>query len=75
MSWTQCHAWNEVKFPGDFDANGLQKTYLVDLMHTPGALYRSDMGLPEPGSDMLPPEEDVEKYQRKDVWQFVSLTD
>ena len=70
----QGHAWNEVKFGGDLDQNGLQKTYTVDLMHVPGSLYRSDMGLPDPGG-IIPPDEEVARYQRKDIYQFISLTD
>ena len=72
---SQGHAWNEVKFAGDLDQNGLQKTYTVDLMHVPGALYRSDMGLPDPGTGLIPPDEEVARYQRKDIYQFISLTD
>jgi hypothetical protein len=71
----QGHAWNEVKFGGDLDQNGLQKTYTVDVMHAPGALYRSDEGLPDPGTGLVPPDEEVARYQRKDMYQFVSLTD
>lgn len=60
------HAWNCVKFYGDVDQEGQQKTYTVDLMHEVGRLYDN-------GTDLLPPDEEVAKYQRKDVYQFISL--
>jgi hypothetical protein len=44
----QGHAWNEVKFAGDLDQNGMQKTYVVDLMHVPGALYRCALVIHRP---------------------------
>mmetsp|Transcript_12597 Transcript_12597/g.43940 ORF Transcript_12597/g.43940 Transcript_12597/m.43940 type:complete len:369 (-) Transcript_12597:220-1326(-) len=60
------HAWNVVKFFGDVDQEGQQKTYTVDLMHNVGSLY-------ENGTDFNPADEWAAKYQRKDVYHFISL--
>mmetsp|Transcript_12595 Transcript_12595/g.43924 ORF Transcript_12595/g.43924 Transcript_12595/m.43924 type:complete len:582 (-) Transcript_12595:113-1858(-) len=53
------HAWNVVKFFGDVDQEGQQKTYTVDLMHNVGSLY-------ENGTDFNPADEWAAKYQVKE---------
>ena len=60
------HAWNCVKFYGDNDADGQQIIYTIDLMHSIGQLFNN-------GTDLLPPDEWVAKYQHQDVYHFSAL--
>jgi HEAT repeat protein len=60
------HAWNTIKFYGDVDQEGQQKSYTVDLMHEVGTLYDN-------GTDLYPADENCAKYQRKDIYHFLSL--
>lgn len=60
------HAWNTIKFYGDVDQEGQQKSYTVDLMHTVGTLYDN-------GTDLYAADEQCAKYQRKDIYHFLSL--
>jgi len=60
------HAWNEVKFYGDNDADGQQIIYTLDLMHDIGTLFNN-------GTDLIPPDEWVAKYTHKDVYHFLAL--
>jgi len=60
------HAWNTIKFYGDVDQEGQQKSYTVDLMHTVGTLYDN-------GTDLYAADELCAKYQRKDIYHFLSL--
>jgi len=60
------HAWNTIKFYGDVDQEGQQKSYTVDLMHVVGKLYDN-------GTDLNLPDENCAKYQRKDMYHFLTL--
>lgn len=60
------HAWNTIKFYGDVDQEGQQKSYTVDLMHDVGKMYDN-------GTDLYAADEWCAKYQRKDIYHFLSL--
>jgi len=60
------HAWNTIKFYGDVDQEGQQKSYTVDLMHQVGTLYDN-------GTDLYAADPECAKYQRKDIYHFLSL--
>jgi len=60
------HAWNCIKFYGDNDVEGKQRTYTLDLMHNVGEMY-------ENGTDVNPQDEWVPLYQRKDIYAQMML--
>ena len=48
------------------DQEGKQKSYTVDLMHDVGKMYDN-------GTDLYAADEWCAKYQRKDIYHFLSL--